>query len=700
VGFGFDPLFTYYRWNNSRRNPNWLASTRQHFELASKNENLRPPRTFAAQQQLLRSGAGGKQGNNLDMASTLKQVAADPGQSNFKFHNVSQADRLAMADKGKQLQQVSTQRLEIEKKNLLTDKGAGSNNAGDAGKGLGGAGSKFGDSGLKLGGGTDSGKGSSTSNRLKLPTAAASNLTAQAGAGSQGNVFSGNRGRMSAAQGDTSSNGSSADSGTKSRVDRSALTPGGGNNPIYSGGKNGSGNSAAAGSGLSGSGSSGGGSNPIFSGRGAAGLGSGGLNSGGGLGSGSGAASASGASGNSGLGGAGGGSSSMRSQSRVFNNNPGSASGGSQSGSSGPSGPNGNQGGNSSGGGSSGRGSGGGGQQQKNKDDSKNKSSDITPPRTNMALNPPSTVPLDTEGMLKTDRRARTDGMNSGMVQINRDWKSAQNMDLGLNDNDDDSDQPNTNRRNAAKSGGNGSGNPKRAAGNRNSANAGPTVAPGQSGYSGKYNQTGVSNNSLPTPGSNGDNFNPGDLRAFNPQPQAQLTPYTAHYDYQMLMQRGRSLSPAAANNAGSAVANMDDSGPTNRTKDPIVSYGAQSGRSRSASAIPSGPTGPYFGQFGPSGGTGPAAPSLNGSGQALSGISGPMSSGIYAPQTSGIGAQMTSGISAPMVSGASGRMASGISAPMSSGISAPMTSGVSGLNNSNGPRSSGSYIPPDQYQH
>ena len=79
VGFRFDPLFTYYRWNNGRRNPNWLVDTRRHFDLAEKNDALRPPKTFLAQQQLLKNGGGNRPGNNMLLATTLKQAATNPG---------------------------------------------------------------------------------------------------------------------------------------------------------------------------------------------------------------------------------------------------------------------------------------------------------------------------------------------------------------------------------------------------------------------------------------------------------------------------------------------------------------------------------------------------------------------------------------------------------------------------------------------
>ncbi len=160
VGIGggrrYDPLFTYYRWNNSRTDRNWVAHTQQHFEQLQKNEALRPPHTFVAQETLLKRG--GATAANAAVVSTISQVAKDPGQSPFKFHNVDQRDRQALANNGKELQKVSQERIQIER----TNKGSG--NLGVGGAGI--AGDKQNNDTL--------GKG------WKLPTAASSKVTLSA----------------------------------------------------------------------------------------------------------------------------------------------------------------------------------------------------------------------------------------------------------------------------------------------------------------------------------------------------------------------------------------------------------------------------------------------------------------------------------------------------------------------------------------
>ena len=111
-----DPLFTYYRWHNSINDRNWLAHTQQHFDQLRHDEALRPPHTFAAQQQWMKNNPGGKAGN-MALVSSLKDVARDPDKTDFKFHDVSLQDRQVLANKGNELQQVAQQRDNLERKN-------------------------------------------------------------------------------------------------------------------------------------------------------------------------------------------------------------------------------------------------------------------------------------------------------------------------------------------------------------------------------------------------------------------------------------------------------------------------------------------------------------------------------------------------------------------------------------------------------
>ena len=47
VGIGYDPLFTYYRWYNIRRDPEWDHRDRERFVYMDRHPEARPPRTYA-----------------------------------------------------------------------------------------------------------------------------------------------------------------------------------------------------------------------------------------------------------------------------------------------------------------------------------------------------------------------------------------------------------------------------------------------------------------------------------------------------------------------------------------------------------------------------------------------------------------------------------------------------------------------------
>ncbi|HEY2759391.1 MAG TPA: hypothetical protein VGI75_01570, partial [Pirellulales bacterium] len=760
VNFGFDPLFTYYRWNNMRRNPNWLTDTRRHFELAERNDALRPPKTFLAQQQLLKSGGGNRGGNNLVLATTLKQAATNPGDNGFKFHTISQSDRLKLADNGRQLQQASVQRLDFEKRNFDQQKNGGAGKVGgkfDGGPALGGnaangAGEANKNDGSKIGSGTNQNLG-----KWKLPTAAASNLKAAAGD---------TAGNNSGGQG-TNVGG---DNGSKSRFDRFSQNPGGGNS-LNGGGNSGTNNSSGGNSGGSAnaSGNRGigrgnnvlNGSGQTFGGRsGSTGIGN--ILQGGNGQAGSGAGGGNDAS--SGISGRG------QSGQQRFNNsnqsgassggnnlgtiNPGAGSGNNRGLGNGASGFNGSSGnfptrslnngstgilnpgvgggaGIGTGGGGGGRsggagggGGGGGNQQKNNKNDQNKQSSNFEPPSTNFNLGTSDQAPIDVKNALKANRDALR-APKTGIDEYNRQFKSIQSPKLGLSS-VNDLDEEGVPTPNPLAAGGRSAGSTRIGPTTGITGNGQPTSGgnsgagtSGRFGSSFKQNDANAaqggagapsptnpspiaedsrSNNSLPKPGSNDfERPNPGDLRAISPLPQAPVSPYLARYDYQTLMDRGRTLSPNAANSSQQFTAPGDNTMTTQRPKDPMVSYGSPTSKSRSAYGP--GPTGPsgLAGNSGYGSSSGGSSPMTAGpyTGRGVSGMNGAQLSGMNAPAQSGISQQFTSGMSAPMKSGMSGTMSSGMSAPMASGTSAPMTSGLSGLTNPSSQFGAGSYISP-----
>ncbi|HTQ38074.1 MAG TPA: YXWGXW repeat-containing protein [Pirellulales bacterium] len=188
----FDPLFTYYNWHNSLADRNWLVHTQQHYDLLRTDAALRPPHTFAAQQQWLKNNPNARAGN-MALAAPLREVAKDPSRSDFQFHAVSMADRQALALKGNELQQSAQQRLNVER-NTNSSGGAGMGTPGSGGNnwnmsrnGMNGTNSN--PSGA---GSSETGTGTATS-KFKLPTAAASNmqLSGNAQRGSSGSPQAG-----------------------------------------------------------------------------------------------------------------------------------------------------------------------------------------------------------------------------------------------------------------------------------------------------------------------------------------------------------------------------------------------------------------------------------------------------------------------------------------------------------------------------
>lgn len=724
IGYGYDPLCTYYRWAGTRRDPNWLAHRQEHFDLLRKNETLRPPHTLVAQQQLIQQNKAKNINinntnitntiinNNTTIAAPITQVAKDPGKAgaDFKFHNVSQTERKELADKGRELQKVTLQRSQIERKDLASGPG-----------GIGGV-----TDGAKTGeGGRDISKGSElTPNKLKLPTAAASKTklasqdTASGSAGGSGDNQSkggpgrggrfpggnaigqnaldqGQTGQTGQTQDRTTGRGGRSQGGTtlgqgalgqgqtgqtggqaggpnrtgqsnigrgafdsdqqsdaRTRIDGNAKGKGTGqgtNTPrpdrstgVFPGGP---GSSGATGPINPGQGTGG---NPTIRSRQFDGF-QGGSGSGQGQG------------GNPNLGGAG---PIIRSQPRLDGSQGGSNPGGGQGGGRGQGI---GQGGGGQGGGSGqgagtgqgsgqGKGAGGGGPppgQQKGKDKDKDKSSSNAAPRSNIVLRPPSGP--DARYFTTSDPKspgATGDSDATSTGQAAR--KSLPGSNQRIND---------------------------FAARQLPGINPGPTagtpLAQDNLPKSDSRERSIVPNNQqsglpnqLPTPGA---------------QPLTPQSSYLTKYDYQSMVDRGRSLSigQAAANNAAPANDGYDRV----KTKDPIVSNPLGQGRTNSGqTGYGSGRTGPttYGAPRGPLGPTFPTA----------SGIGAPSQSGINSQFTSGITAPSLSGITAPMASGITAQMQSGLSGQMTSGISAPMKSGLSSLN-SGGPRSDGSYIPP-----
>jgi hypothetical protein len=105
VGFGYDPLFTYYRWYNVRRDPGWDVRLNERFVYMGAHPEARPPRTYAMS---IRVGAPG----GVRIGITLNDYARRPGPTHFQ--TVSMAQRQAYARDGMRSNEVARQRAMAE----------------------------------------------------------------------------------------------------------------------------------------------------------------------------------------------------------------------------------------------------------------------------------------------------------------------------------------------------------------------------------------------------------------------------------------------------------------------------------------------------------------------------------------------------------------------------------------------------------
>jgi hypothetical protein len=83
VGVGYDPLFTYYRWYNVRRDPNWAVSLNARYVYMGVHPEARPPRTYAMS---IRVGAPG----GVRIGITLNDYARRPGPTHFQTVSMAQ----------------------------------------------------------------------------------------------------------------------------------------------------------------------------------------------------------------------------------------------------------------------------------------------------------------------------------------------------------------------------------------------------------------------------------------------------------------------------------------------------------------------------------------------------------------------------------------------------------------------------------
>jgi hypothetical protein len=123
--YGYDPIFAHRRWVH-RRDAQWEEHLRTDYALRRDNVALRPPRTFAAQQTLVRQAAGGVvrvggrsvNARNLELVHPLSHVVstARVGTHVTHFEHLSPARREQLVHHVQNFRQTVQERARVETK--------------------------------------------------------------------------------------------------------------------------------------------------------------------------------------------------------------------------------------------------------------------------------------------------------------------------------------------------------------------------------------------------------------------------------------------------------------------------------------------------------------------------------------------------------------------------------------------------------
>jgi len=112
-GYGYDPFYAQQRWQN-RQNATWTQTVQTDYQNRVDNEGARPPRTFAAQQALIKSG-GTSSEKSLVVVTPLDQLAKST-DSSLKFQPVTKAEQQTLAKHGQDVHQFREARQKLEAK--------------------------------------------------------------------------------------------------------------------------------------------------------------------------------------------------------------------------------------------------------------------------------------------------------------------------------------------------------------------------------------------------------------------------------------------------------------------------------------------------------------------------------------------------------------------------------------------------------
>lgn len=110
-GYGYDPFYAQQTWQN-RQNPGWAKSVQTDFQNRVDNEAARPPRTFADQQALLKSG-NASNNKYAAVAMPLDELAKTKDNP-VKFQPVSKEEQRDLVKHGQDVNNFRSGRQKLE----------------------------------------------------------------------------------------------------------------------------------------------------------------------------------------------------------------------------------------------------------------------------------------------------------------------------------------------------------------------------------------------------------------------------------------------------------------------------------------------------------------------------------------------------------------------------------------------------------
>lgn len=109
--YGYDPIYAHQRWQH-RQDGQWEQRVAADLENRRAHENLRPPRTWAAQTALVASGAGASE-RSLIVTRPFEQLRQST-DSRLRFRPVDIQERQTLVQQAREVQRLRAERYKLE----------------------------------------------------------------------------------------------------------------------------------------------------------------------------------------------------------------------------------------------------------------------------------------------------------------------------------------------------------------------------------------------------------------------------------------------------------------------------------------------------------------------------------------------------------------------------------------------------------